>query len=103
MLFAWTETDVDPGRIVHLIDPQFGLHTMDSGSKAERLYIVSYGYEDNSQVYYLTSFADGMQVGKKSSREELAKFLTEGNYRPTSGADKDAIIQSAAAVVIRRR
>lgn len=103
MKYEWNEEDADPGRIVHKLSPNANPHSSEAGRLSDLLYIISYGYLENEQVYYLTSFADGMQVSRCKTREELAKSLTTGNYQPTSGADKDQIIKAAAKVALRTR
>ncbi len=107
MQIGWTAADVDCGRFVHAIPLDANLNTMDTGAKAGRLYIISFGYNkaggEHEHVFYLTSLADGMQVYHSKSPEELANHLTAQNFQPLSGADKDLIIEKAAAVALRKR
>jgi hypothetical protein len=107
MQIAWSEKDIECGRFVHTIPLDANLNLMDPGSKAGRLYVISFGYDKSGgghdQVYYLTSLADGMQVYHSKTTEELAQHLTERNFHPMSGADKDVVINKAADVALRTR
>jgi hypothetical protein len=107
MQIAWSEKDVECGRFVHTIPLDSNLNVMDSGTKAGRLYVISVGYDKSGggyeKVFYLTSLADGLQVYRSKTTEELAEHLTEGNFHPMSGADKDVVINKAADVALRTR
>lgn len=102
----WEAQDIECGRIVHRIPPETNLNTMEIGSKADRLSIISSKYNSGDgpeRTYFLVSLADGLISGEHGSKDAFADFLSEGSYLPTSGADKDIIIEAAAKVVVRQR
>lgn len=102
MKSIWTEEDAECGRIIHKLNRNMKrpLHQHDI---ADRLYIISYWRADGGNNYCIVSMADGMQMLRSQTREELALKLTEGDYHPTSGADKTEIIKHAGEVCLNIR
>jgi hypothetical protein len=104
MKTTWSEEGLDGGRMVHRINAGAKFSPSDPSAQSDNIYIVSYGRAGNAKNdYWLTSFADGMQLYKSGSLAELAEKMNEGNFHPLSGADKDKIIAAATNVALRMR
>ena len=103
MKTIWSAEDLEGGRVVHRIKQDKSFRPHEPNAESDNIFIVSYGRAGDRNEYWLTSFADGMQIYKSVTLEELAEKMNEGNFHPMSGADKDNIIAAATKVALRIR
>ncbi len=101
MEFKWEAEDAQCGRLVHRIKKKS--RRLDPAEISDDIFIISYQTLPEGNSYCIVSFADGMQLHRSPTREELAKKLTENNFQPTSGCDKDSIISHAGDICLRIR
>ncbi len=103
MKTIWSAEGLDGGRMVHRIKQDKSFRPHEPNAESDNIFIVSYGRAEGGNEYWLTSFADGMQIYKSATLDGLAEKMNEGNFHPMSGADKDKIIAAATQVALRLR